>query len=144
MIIDKLEKNILDSLIETLKNYVNAWHKIPADLDVNHLIIHRVRYVKDWGLKTAPEDAFLIEFNSHKELLGRSELGLAVEAFKVLIKEQSDNGLLFGKDFVTHQEWYEHPVIYGRLDSTFDDIEHYEKDGKYEGSKYTDFVKKYD
>lgn len=144
MKIDKLEKDLLGSLIETLKNYINAWHKIPVGLDVNNLTIRRVRYVKDWGLKTAPEDAFLIEFNSHKELLGRSELGLTVEAFKVLIKEQNNNGLLFGKDFVTHQGWYEYPVIYGSLDSTFDDIEDYEKDGKYEAKKYKNFGKKYD
>ncbi|MED2737585.1 hypothetical protein [Bacillus toyonensis] len=148
MRIDKLEKGLFETLEHSLRNYINAWHKIPGDMDVNDLNISRVRYVKEWGLKTAPEDGFIIEFStdsdSYRELLGRSELSLTTKEFKTIIQEQNENGLLFGKDVTTKQMWYEYPVIWGTLDNIFDDEYYYENDGKYASNEYANFGMKYD
>lgn len=81
-----------------------AWHKIPQDIDVEHLNIKRIRYVKEWGLKITPEDAFIIEFDSHKDLLGRSELGLTAKEFASSIKTQNNNGLLYGMNILLFGE----------------------------------------
>lgn len=144
MHIHKMENELRKQIRTSLQQYILAWHKIPKNIDVEHIAIKRIRYVMNWGLKTAPEVGYIIEFESHKELLGASELGLSTEEFKRAINEQNENGLLFGKDVVTNQLWYEYPVIYGELDDTFDDVEDYELGGKYAGNEYKSFTTKYD
>lgn len=148
MEINKLEQNIFELLASTMKSYISAWYKIPTDINLERLNIERVRYMKEWGLKDALEDAFIVEISTetdrYRVILARSELGLTTEHFKKIFKEQSENGLLFIKDIIVHQEWYEYPVIWGNLDKVFDDIDLYEKNGKYEKDNYIDFKKKYD
>ena len=144
MHIQKIESTLTETLRTSLQNYIQAWHKIPQDIDLENLTIERIRYVMNWGLKTAPEEGFILEFGSHRELLAKSELGRSIEAYKELINEQNENAMLFGKDVVTNDLWYEYPVIYGELDATFDDIEDYEKGGKYAGNEYQNFRNKYD
>lgn len=143
MKIDKLEEGLYHSLEESLRNYIGAWSKIPNDIDLNNLNISRIRYVKEWGKRTEPEDGFIIEFstksNTFKELLGRSELNLTLQEYKISIQEQNNSGLLFGKDITTNQFWYEYPVIWGTLDKVFDESYLYEAGGRYEGQNYRDF-----
>lgn len=148
MKINKLDDELFISLESSLKEYILAWHKIPTDIDVEQIQIDRIRYVKEWGTRTEPEDGFILEFGTasdhHRELLARSELNLKKEQFKTLLEEHNQNGLQFGKDFVTNTEWYEHPVVWGTLDDLFDEAEYYEHGGKYEGADYLAFEKKYD
>lgn len=146
MIIDKIDKDIYETLIQSVKNYIRAWHKIPHDIDVDNLNISRIRYIKEWRITS--EDGFIIEYDTdsdlYRELLGRSELGLTTDQYKILIKEQNENGLLLGKDIVTNQGWYEYPVVFGSLDEVFDDVEYYQEDGKYVGDNYLSFGRKYE
>ncbi|WP_088361901.1 hypothetical protein [Bacillus cereus] len=148
MKIDKLEEGMFELIEESLRKYIGAWSKIPSDIDLNNLNIIRIRYVKEWGKRTDPEDGFIIEFstkdNSYKELLGRSELNLTSPEYKDSIEEQNKNGLLFGKDITTKQFWYEYPVIWGTLDKVFDDSYLYEDGGRYEGRNYIDFGMRFD
>lgn len=137
------------SLIErTMTAYLKSWFKKPLDIDADNLNIERIRYVQQWGTKTEPEDGFIVEFrteeNRHRELLGRSELGLSVNEFKEKLNVQQKNGIGFGKLFVTNQTWYEYPVVWGVLDQLFDEERDYTGNGIFSGDDYLRFGGKYD
>lgn len=140
MEINKLEKDLFEKIKLSLRNYLIACYKIPTNIDVDNLNIKRIRYVKEWGLN---ESAFIIEVGSSRFLLSFRELGFTTEEFIILIKEQNQNGLLLIKSIITHQEWYEYPVIWGNIDNTFDDNYLYDKDGKYGDDNYINFGKLY-
>lgn len=142
--IEKIEIELRELIISSLKKYIYAWHKTPKGLDIENLEIKRIRYVMKWGKIDSPEDAFIIEFNSRKDVLSRSELGLSTEEFKSLIEKHNQEGILFAKTFISVQEWYEYPVVFGELDPTFDDAKCYEEGGMYEGNDYTTFKKRND
>lgn len=148
MLINKLEKNILEMIKSSLKNHIESWYKIPKDINTNNIKIERIRYIKDYGLKNSSEDGFIVEFSTtydyYKVVLGRSELGLNVEEFKISNDIQNKNGLSLGKNLISSQFWYEYPLVWGSLDKTFDDEYCYEKGGKYEGYNYTTFGMRYD
>lgn len=143
MKIEKLDNHMYDLIVSTLKNYVKARYRNQEELDVENLVIRRIRFIKHWGLRNAPEDGFILEFTSplgrHKDLLGRSELGRSAEEIKASLDKQQQDGLLFGKSFTTNQDWFEYPVVWGELDSTFDDTRQYTAGGKYESAEYLGF-----
>lgn len=148
MIIEKLESEKKDKIYDAIKNYISAWLKIPSDIDVNNLNIERIRFVKEWGPKDNKEFAYIIEFHTktdfHRELLSESELDLTVDEHKKNIKIQNENFMLFAKDVLVHDMWYEYPVVFGELDTDFDDTEHYDVGGKYFNDNYRDFKMRYE
>lgn len=148
MIIEKLESEKKDKIYDAIKNYISAWFKIPSDIDVNNLNIERIRFVKEWGQKDNKEFAYIIEFHTktdfHRELLSESELDLTVAEHKKNIKIQNENYMLFAKDVLVHDMWYEFPVVYGELDTDFDDTEYYDVGGKYFADNYRDFTMRYE
>lgn len=145
MEIKKIESDLLKTIQSSIRNYLYALLKNPNESYIENLNVKRIRYVKDW-LDDSTEDAFIIEVSAKNEiwLLSRSELGLTIEEYKKLIHEQNQSGLSLGKDFLTHQVWYEFPIVWGSLDDIFDDIPDYEDGGKYAGNNYTTFKMKYD
>lgn len=146
MEINKLDTHTYETLVDSLKNYIRAWHKIPFGIDIENLKIKRIRYIKEWGFVKAPEDGFILEIETtddlYIELLGRSELNMTVEQIKEALIVQNENGLLFGKEFISNEGWHRYPVVWGTLDKVFDNKRDYEQGGRYASFDYLSFEKK--
>lgn len=121
--------------------------EIPDDISIENLKIKRVRFVKEWGKKGETEKAYIVEIeteqNYYRELLSESELDLSIVEHKGNIEIQNENYMLFAKDFMVNDKWYEYPVIYGELDGTFDKECDYKLGGKYSTDDYEDFDDKW-